>query len=189
MGREFELKYKASPEILRSVSEQWSDWAVFSMETTYFDTADHILSSQNRTLRCRMENGEAVCTIKTPISGYGRGEWDVHQPWSEAAVLELFTAAGIHPIPFSALSPICGARFIRKAKTLILPECTVEIALDEGVLMGGNKEIPLYEAEVELKSGSEQAAVQWATLFAAKNSLQPERKSKFRRALDLTKEG
>ena len=189
MGREFELKYKATPEILRSIQEQWADWAVFSMETTYFDTADHALSAKNCTLRCRMENGESVCTLKTPISDWGRGEWDVHKHWSEDAVMALFSAADMKAIPFSKLSPVCGARFTRQAKKLAFPDCEVEIALDEGILMGGGKEIPLCEAEIELKTGSEQSAVQWATLFAAQNGLQPERKSKFRRALDLTKEG
>ena len=78
--------------------------------------------------------------------------------------------------------PICGARFLRKAKTVTLPDCTVEIALDKGVLLGGGKEIPLCEVEVELKTGPEGAAVTFAQALAAEFGLQPEQKSKFKRA-------
>ena len=62
-----------------------------------------------------------------------------------------------------------------------------EIALDEGVLMGGGKEIPLCELEVEFKAGSESAALLWTKALAAKFRLQKESRSKFRRASLLAK--
>ena len=64
----------------------------------------------------------------------------------------------------------------------------VELALDRGILCGGKKEIPLCEVEVELKDGSKEAAAFFALELAKKYGLDPENKSKFRRALDLTKE-
>ena len=187
MGREFELKYKASAAQQAAIFAKWEKWDEFSMETTYFDTAEHTLSGKKCTLRCRLENGVAVCTLKTPISGFGRGEWDVESPWNEAAVTNLFAQASQPPVPFPQLLPICGARFTRFARTVELSECTVEIALDRGVLMGGNREIPLCEVEVELKSGSEAAAIAWAEQLALQHDLQPERSSKFRRASLLAK--
>ena len=63
--------------------------------------------------------------------------------------------------------------------------CTVELALDQGVLTGGNRELPLLEVEVECKSGSERAAAAFAQALANKYGLQPEAASKYRRALDL----
>ena len=83
--------------------------------------------------------------------------------------------------------PVCGARFTRLAKLLELPQCTVEIALDEGVLLGGGRELPLREVEVELKDGSEEAAVAFAAELAKQYGLTPESKSKFRRAHGLAK--
>lgn len=187
MGREFELKYAATPEKLAMVRSQWENWTKLSMETTYFDTADQQLAGKNCTLRQRMENGRSVCTLKTPTAGLARGEWDARLPWCEDTVAQLFARAALPPIPFGELSPVCGARFTRLAQTVELPGCTVEIALDEGVLLGGGREIPLCELEIEVKSGAEAAAAAWAQHFAGRFDLQPEHKSKFKRARDLAK--
>lgn len=187
MGREFELKYAATPEKLAAIRAQWENWTVISMETTYFDTPDGVLSSQKCTLRRRLENGNSVCTMKTPAAGFGRGEWDIQAPWSEETVAELFAKAGRKPIAFEKLQEACGARFTRLAKTVELPGCTVEIALDEGVLIGGNRQIPLCEMEVELKSGSEEAVTVWAKHLAERYGLTAEPSSKFRRASALAK--
>lgn len=187
MGREFELKFRANRDALAKIRALWQDWEEFSMETTYFDTADGKLSAKKCTLRRRMENGISVCTMKTPAASFGRGEWSINAPWCEETSKELFAAAMQEEIPFAQLSALCGARFSRLAKTVELPGCTVEIALDTGVLIGGGKEIPLCELEVEYKSGSEAAVVTWAEHFAKRFGLQAEKLSKFRRASLLAK--
>lgn len=187
MGREFEMKYTATPEKLAAVRALWDTWAETEMETTYFDAADGQLSAQNCTLRCRMENSAPVCTLKTPTNDLGRGEWEALEPWSKKIVGFLFAAAGRAPVPFEALTPVCGARFTRLSRMVELPGCTVEIALDTGVLLGGEKQLPLCELEIEVKSGSEAAASAWAQHFAHRFDLQPEAKSKFRRASLLAK--
>lgn len=187
MGLEFELKYAADAAALRAIATQFGDFAPIAMETTYFDTKNHGLSSQKLTLRRRFENGESVCTLKTPSSTFGRGEYDVKSSWSEEAAQQLFAAAGIASVPFDSLVPVCGARFTRLAKTIALPDCTVELALDEGILFGGGKEIPLCEVEVELKSGAPEAVIRWATLLARNHNLHAEHSSKSKRALALAK--
>ncbi len=187
MGREFELKFKATAKALNEIRALWQDWEEIFMETTYFDTENGILSAKHCTLRRRMENSISVCTMKTPTAGFGRGEWDVKAPWCEETAMELFAAAGQEAIAFEELVAVCGARFTRLAKTVELPGCTVEIALDTGVLMGGGKEISLCELEVECKSGSETAVAAWAKHLAERFGLQVETKSKFRRASLLAK--
>ena len=187
MGREFEVKYIATPEKLAQIRALWSDWTEISMETTYFDTADGILSGKHCTLRQRLENGQPVCTMKTPAGDAGRGEWDVQAAWSEQTTDALFEAAGQMPIAFDALIRVCGARFTRLARMEDLPGCTVEIALDSGVLLGGDRELPICELEIEVKTGSETAATVWAAHFAQRFDLRQEAKSKFRRAFLLAK--
>lgn len=187
MGREFELKFKATAQALDEIRALWQDWEEISMETTYFDTVDGKLSAKHCTLRRRMENGVPVCTIKTPTAGLGRGEWDVKAPWGEETVAKLFANAQQKEISFEKLTAVCGARFTRLAKTVNLPGCTVEIALDTGVLMGGGRAIPLCELEVEYKDGSETAMIAWAQHLAEKFGLQAESQSKFRRASLLAK--
>jgi hypothetical protein len=74
-------------------------------------------------------------------------------------------------------------------KTLgeLLDDAVVELALDTGVLLGGSREQPLCEVEVELKSGEPEKAVAFAEAMAKEFGLRSERKSKFRRALALAK--
>ena len=187
MGREFELKFKATEDAFMQIRQLWQDWEEISMETTYFDTSDGRLSAQNCTLRQRMENGISVCTMKTPTAGFGRGEWDEKAPWCPETVAKLFASANRQPISFGELTMVCGARFVRLAKTVELPGCVVEIALDAGVLLGGGKEIPLRELEVECKGGSETAVIAWANRLAERFGLEAESQSKFRRASLLAK--
>lgn len=185
MGREFELKYMATPEILSQIRTQFENFETISMETTYFDTADGALSAGKCTLRRRLENGQCVCTLKTPGDGHSRGEWELVGEWSSDAVTSLFAGAGIPAVPFGLLEPVCGARFTRLAAHIRIPNACMELALDEGVLLGGGSQMPLCELEVELKEGSEDAVSAWAEALAAQYSLSPQPKSKFRRAKEL----
>ena len=60
MGREFELKYQASPDIIAAIHEKFGDFTPISMETTYYDTEDLSLRKRKWTLRQRLENDRAV---------------------------------------------------------------------------------------------------------------------------------
>ena len=106
---------------------------------------------------------------------------------TEAAseLCKLGCPAELESLSAEGLVPICGARFTRQAGTFTLRECTVELALDQGILFAGETEIPLCEIEVELKSGPEAAAESFAAELAETFGLVPEEKSKFRRALAL----
>ena len=190
MGREFELKYAASREAFAQLLQRWDDFAVISMETTYYDTLSGALSARNITLRRRMENGVSVCTVKTPISDLGRGEWELEWNDIQTAIPKLCKLMGseeLLSLTEDGVIPVCSARFTRLAKMLQLPDCTVEIALDEGVLLGGERELPIREVEVELKAGSEAAAAAFAEELAAQFGLTVEERSKFRRAQMLAK--
>lgn len=190
MGREFELKYSASAEAFSALGAKWEDFTVIKMETTYYDTPDCALSQRHITLRRRMENGISVCTVKTPDGPHGRGEWELECDSIEAAVpmlCKLGATKELLELTKDGLVVSCGARFTRRAKWIELPDCTVEIALDEGVLIGGGKALPLQEVEVELKSGEEAAAVAFAQTLATDFGLVPEGKSKFARAQKLAK--
>ena len=188
MGREFELKFAATEAVHAAIVAQFGAFETIAMETTYFDTPDRALSARHITLRRRVENGVSVCTLKTPTGGIGRGEWELECDTIEAAIPELCKLSR-HPLLPILLAPgvipVCGAKFLRLCKTVEAPDCTVEIALDKGILTGGGKEIPLCEVEVELKSGTEEAAVAFAQALAAEFQLQPEPKSKFKRASQL----
>ena len=191
MGSEYELKYRADAESLTSIFTTFpARWQTIAMETTYYDTPSHSLSQRRWTLRRRMENNVSVCTLKTPGKGLERGEWEVACDSIEAAISELCklgAPAELSNLCKEGLVVSCGARFTRRAGTFTLLDCVMELALDQGVLLGGGKEIPLCEVEVELKSGQPEQAVAFAQALAEKFGLQSENRSKFRRALALAK--
>jgi len=190
MGREFELKYRATPAQIAAIREAFAEFREISMETTYFDTPDRRLSSRKWTLRLRMESGNPVCTLKTPDIGGGRGEWETECDNIASAIPELCKLGApeeLLSLTESGLQAVCGARFTRLARLVETPGCTVELALDHGALLGGGREETLCEVEVELKDGSENAAVAFAKALAANYGLTPESHSKYRRALALAK--
>ena len=191
MGREFELKFRATPEQQEAILSLYGDFSTIDMETTYYDTPNGSLSARNITLRRRLENGNAVCTVKTQLDGVGRGEWETNHQRIEDAIpvlCKLGCTEDLIALTAPGLVRVCGARFTRQCKTLAVEGSTVELALDRGILLGGGRELPLCEVEVELKEGREDDVLLFAQILAAKYGLQQETKSKFRRALDLAKE-
>ena len=188
MATEYEWKFQATPETLDGIDRAFPEPGnTIAMETTYFDTPTGALSARHYTLRRRLENGQSVCTLKTP-AGAARNEWELACDSIEKAI-QMLPALGC-PEDFSDLvkegvMAVCGAKFTRIAKTVTFPEGTVEIALDAGILMGGNRETPLCEVEVELKNGDVRFCDLFAKALATRFDLKKEEKSKFRRALDL----
>ena len=193
MGVEYEVKFRADGEILHSVHTTFpARWQKISMETIYYDTPSGSLSAKRYMLRRRLENGVSVCTLKTSGEGNLRGEWEVNMDSITDAIPELCKLGcpgDLASLCAEGLIPICGARFVRKVGVLTFLECSVELALDQGVLFAGQKEIPLCEIEAEHKSGSQAATDAFARQLADIFGLQPEEKSKFARALALYKEG
>ena len=189
MGVEFELKYRATAPLLAQLRKDVSgEEQLLRMQTTYYDTPSGQLSARHWTLRCRLENDVHICTLKTPTEGIGRKEWEVKCDDIQKAI-EMLCKLGapeeLRLLTREGLIPICGARFTRVAKTLTLGDCVLELALDEGVLTGGERELPLCEVEIELKQGDPAACVAYAKMLQRAYGLVPEEKSKFRRALEL----
>lgn len=186
MGREFELKFQATPELIRDIREKYGDFTPISMETVYYDRADFSLRRRRWTLRRRLENGRSVCTVKTPLPDGSRGEWEVESPDLFSALPELCAQGAPEQLQaLTELVPFCGARFTRLAKTIPLEGGSVELALDSGVLLGGGQELPFAEVEVELKSGGDSVARDFAEGLATEFGLTEQPLSKLARAMAL----
>ncbi len=189
MGQEFELKYAATPAQLDAIRASFGPFRTITMETTYYDTPDRALSSRKWTLRRRMENGISVCTLKTPGSRGARCEWETEAGDILSAIpglCKLGAPPELKQLVSGGVMEVCGARFTRLAAEITMPDCILELALDQGALLGGGRELPLCEAEVELKKGSRDGALRFACRMALEYGLTEEHGSKFRRALALT---
>ena len=188
MGREFELKYRATEEQLKNIEAIYGGFREIRMETTYYDAPDGIFSRLHWTLRRRMENGVSVCTLKSNLSDGSRGEWEVEAASIMEGVMKLCQAGAdweLMRLTAGGLVETCGARFTRLAATLEIPGGKVELALDQGVLLGRGKELPFAEVEVELKEGQDEAARAFAKALAEEFALTGEPESKFARAMTL----
>ena len=193
MGKELELKFRATPEILSRMEETLGGtFREIRMRTFYYDTPSWDLAARKWTLRCRRENGAGVCTLKTPADGFGRNEWETECDDIFAAIPLLAAESGLPELEELAqrqeLLSICGAVFVRRCRILDLGSTTVELALDQGVLLGGMKDLPFAEAEIELKSGSEDTLLLFARKLQGDFGLITEHASKFARAKALAKE-
>ena len=189
MGREFEFKFRASPRQMDAIQADFEGFREINMVTTYYDTPGQDLFSRHWTLRKREENGVSVCALKAPCAQGGRSEWEVECADIAAAIDGLIQAGApeeVRALASNGLEKVCSARFTRLAAQVEAEGCTVELALDRGVLQGGARMQLLREVEVELKSGSEADAIAFARNLAVKYGLIPERASKYIRALDLT---
>ena len=186
MGVEYERKYTATHESLDSIELLlFKRHKTRRMQTTYYDTPTNQLSARRIMLRQRMENDICICTVKIPLPDGSRGEWECRSKDLKRGIKRLCQLGApeeLLTLTEEGLQEVCGARFDRLAITVTLPECTVELALDQGVLIGGGQEVPLCELEVELKSGSREAATMYAAQLALAYGLVPESQSKFRRA-------
>ena len=190
MGREFELKYAATAEQFAALKADFPDLHPITMETTYYDTFDGKMGNYHWTLRRRMENGVSVCALKTPGENGATGEWEVEENSIIMAVPKLVKAGApwlLAEFTVSGVVPVCGAKFTRLAAHMEFGISEVELALDEGILTGGGKELPLREVEVELKSGRDEDVIAFCMLLVKKYGLVPESKSKYRRALGLAR--
>lgn len=194
MGIEYELKFRADAQALAAIVSAYSQYPCqqFQMETTYYDTPTDALSARHYTLRRRMENDKSVCTLKTPAAGIGRKELEIACDDIFLAAKQFCQLEAPEDFPElirTGLIPVCGAKFNRTAITVVLEDAVVELALDTGVLTGGNQTQPLCEVEVELKAGSKEAADLFAAILANQYSLAREHKSKFCRANALYQQG
>ena len=190
MGREFELKFRATEAQQAAILEKYEGFRKIAMETTYYDTADRALSARRITLRQRKENGAPICTVKFPLPDGSKGEWELQ--WEDVDTMvdelcKLGAPAALRELTERGIYPICGAKFTRQASYIDLPGGAVELAVDKGLLLGGGKTLPLCEVEVELKDGEDAVAENFAAALAAEFDLQPEKRSKFSRAQQLAK--
>ena len=186
MGIEYELKYRATAEVLEQLLQTLSGQVQhFEMRTAYYDTADGQLSARRWTLRRRMENQLSVCTLKTPGADGARSEFEVECPDILQALpilCKLSNLPELAQLTAPGVQEVCGASFHRIAVTVQLDGAVAEVALDRGVLLGGGKELPLCEVEVELKDGSEAVVSAYGADLSKRFGMEPESQSKFRRA-------
>lgn len=138
---------------------------VHDLQTVYYDTPDFRLAAASVALRLRRDGDRVIQTVKSlnddnPSDTAGvsvRREWDWTIP-SEAPDLDLIehsAAAGLIPEELRGqLAPIFSTRFTR---TVFLvrpdPRTKIEVSVDDGEVVAGNRSERISEIELELVDG------------------------------------
>lgn len=140
-----------------------------SLVTRYYDTPDFALSAQGVALRVRRIGRRWLQTLKTEGERRGglsqRAEYEMPVPrgtpdWSR------FPAAALALVPETLrvqLRPVFETRFHRTAWLLSSRAGTkIEVALDVGDVLAGERSRPICEIELELKAGRPDALFELA---------------------------
>ena len=166
------------------------------MHTVYYDTQDRQLASRKWVLRCRMENDDAVITLKTPADGdHRRGEWaltgvdlldgDTVSDQVFRALLAQGAPHQILDIRDKSLQSVCGVRFTRRRFQMQIRESVAELAVDLGQLYRGGRTAPLMEVELELLSGEFAPVEAFARELERRFGLAEEPLSKYQQTMQI----
>ncbi len=168
------------------------------LETIYFDTPDHQLAARRVSLRVRRIGGRGrarwVQTLKTSAAEQSalsvRGEWETPvvgaHPELSALADTPWAAMDADGALFASLVPCFHTRFTRTLWLLRRRDRSeIEIALDHGVIVAGQRVLPLCEIELELRRGTPDLLFDLASLIAAALPVLPLEQSKAARGFAL----
>lgn len=142
-----------------------------SMHSVYYDTPQHDLQRAQAALRLRREGARWMQTLKfgAEVEGglHRRHEVETrvaaqlidHQVLGHPALPTLFHDAALR----ASLSPVFVADFRRTTRLLSpTPGTLIELCVDIGALQVGERQAPICEIELELKSGEPIALLDFA---------------------------
>jgi triphosphatase len=185
MSTEIELKFQISPQRLASLRRAVATRSavVEALAAVYFDTPDQLLARNRIALRLRREGTQWVQTLKAEgASAMQRLEHNVALPEVARPVLDLSrhqgseAAAALQRVLAGAgagAGAELGERYAtevqRTRRVLRRGDWAIEVALDEGRIVAGQREQPICEIEFELLEGAPQhlldLAARWVDRF------------------------
>jgi inorganic triphosphatase YgiF len=162
------------------------------LTSIYFDTPEFALAQRRAGLRLRRVGRAWLQTLKCELPDapeYQRGEWE----WPVARAALDFTKlvetplAGWFEKPRNrlALAPCFETRFARSAALIEFGPSSIEVAIDRGKLIAGDRAEPILEFEMELKAGPVEGLYEAAHAFNRDYALMPEPRSKAARGFAL----
>ncbi|ARU64554.1 adenylate cyclase [Histophilus somni] len=195
MTKEIELKLSVSNAFAQFLSQEMASFHVLKQEkvflgNTYYDTADSYFARHKMGLRVRQYNSDFTLTLKTNgdvLGGlHSRPEYNVSQ---ESAVPNLAKLTEIYDLPNwheFVLQPIFRTDFER---CLWLVECgydvEIEVALDQGWIIAGEKSVPICEVEFELKQGKTEDLLNFVANLSLESDVRLSSASKAQRGYQL----
>ncbi len=160
MADEIELKLELTPDAADAFEASAlvpdAPQAV-EQQSIYFDTPDRALAKKGLSLRIRRSDGTRIQTVKA--SGPGSAGLFVRPEWECAVEDEQPILDDTTPIrallgdAADAIAPVFAVRMGRRTWLLGQDGATIEMVLDRGEAVAGDRTSPICEIELELKQG------------------------------------
>lgn len=161
MQPEIELKLELSAQAA-DIFAQWPplqdvDCETATLHATYFDTPDHRLARQGVSLRIRRSGRRRIQTVKANGRGgaglFARDEWERPVRGNVPVLDDANPVAALLGDAAVDVAPMFEV--IVERRTWLVPQdgALIELVLDRGVVRAAEREAPICEIELELKSG------------------------------------
>lgn len=129
--------------------------------STYFDTPDRDLAEAGFSLRIRRSGKKRVQTIKADglkAAGlFARPEWERPVDGDTPILDETTPVAAFLGDRVGAVAPAFEVKIERQTWMVAEGEAIIEVVLDRGEVVAGDRKTPVCEIELELKSGGHAA--------------------------------
>jgi triphosphatase len=178
-GTEIELKFLATEAVFKAARQcglfggDSPRPAAQRLRSVYFDTEDGSLRRNNMALRMRTQRRGYILALKWNNSELGapfeRGEIEVKAPSPELdpGLLGAGIAETIANLTNGdALLPVYETDIRRTIRRVRGETSEIEVAFDRGFIIAGEQKQPVWEIELELKSGDPEALYQLGLAFA-----------------------
>lgn len=169
MADEIELKLELSQAAAGRIEASGllpGDPRAVAQISTYFDTRDHRLRRAGFSLRIRRTGAKRVQTIKADGGSaaglFMRSEWE-RPVENDAPVIDGTTP--LHALlgkESDAVTPAFEVRIARRTWVVEDGAASIELVLDQGEVIAGDRRTPVFEIELELKSGDRGALFAFA---------------------------
>ena len=161
---EIELKLAGDADALATVFREVGgvDSDATRIVSTYYDTADRRLWGRGFTFRLRSAGNGHELTLKDD-SGLMRGEWTapVDGPVADLARLPPSAPQGELGVASPELEPILTCTIERRSVRLTAGRASVEVSLDTGTLLAGERQARVADLEFELLGGPVEDMLNW----------------------------
>jgi inorganic triphosphatase YgiF len=148
-------RLRLAPIIARHVS---NNGVVRRVEVTYFDTPERTLFDKGLSLRVQRSGARQIQQLRREARRSGSGEQRWETPVEGAAPdLSRLPAPDLSDVLADldgvTLAPVFTRRIRCRVQRVQLPEATVSVAFNEGVVEAGERAEPVAEVQLQLQSG------------------------------------
>jgi inorganic triphosphatase YgiF len=160
MADEVELKLELTPEAADAIEASGllaADPETAQQDSVYFDTPDRDLAKRGLSLRVRRSDGKRIQTVKAEdaraVGLFARSEWE-RPVENDTPILDDTTPVRtLLGDAADAIAPAFEVKIERRIWMIRESDTTIELALDRGEVVAGERQAPICEIELELKEG------------------------------------